>query len=235
MNLVLTQSPTDLYAGSGIETGTELIVQNIGSTLVSFSVTVDGNSRDYVAQPNQLVQVSASATRAFATAYQAGIQDASMVSVRSRAQFDMVKPFTGVDVGPAGPAGPTGATGPAGDGSTFPSTATQLTVIGNALRAAGASSCARADSSDIADAGLVIGIATNDAAVAETVQVRSAGYMTHAGWDWFAGEQIFVGVDGALTQVAPTTGFCQTVAVAVTSTTILVRINSPILVSSILS
>lgn len=229
MNLVLSLSPVDLYAGADIEPGTELVVQNIGTTKVSFSATVGGETRDFVADPGQLVQIAAGTSHAYASAYQANTQDSSIVSVRSRAQFDMVRPFVGVDVGPAGPTGPVGATGPAGDGSTFPSTATQLTAIGNALRAAGANSCARADSSDVADAGLVIGIATNDAAVSETVQVRAAGYMTHGSWTWTAGQQIFVGVDGVLTQVAPTSGFCQTIALAVTSTTILVRLNSPIL------
>jgi len=229
MNIVLTQQPVNLHTESGIAPGTELIIQNIGKTKVSFSISVAGQTRDYVAAPDQLVQVVAGAAAAFASAYQAEVQDSSIISVRSRAQFDILRPFTGVDVGPAGPKGTPGATGPAGDGSMFPKEATQITSIGQAVRAIGADQCGRASKDVPAHAGTVVGIATNDANPPEMVQVRTAGYMTFAGWTWTPYQQVFVGIDGALTQVAPESGFCQTVALAVSATTVLVRIDTPIL------
>lgn len=229
MNIVLTQEPKNLFTESGILTGTELIVQNIGATKVSFSIGVGGTTRDYVAGPQELVQVIAGATSAFASAYQAGIQDATIISVRSRAEFEMLRPFTGVDVGPAGPTGTPGATGPAGDGSLFPKAATQIIVAGQVLRAVGADQCGRADKDTPAHAGTVIGLATEDALAPEMVQIRAAGYMTLPIWSWTPYQQIFVGTDGALTQVAPESGFCQTVALAVSATTVLVRIDTPIL------
>jgi hypothetical protein len=229
MNLTLTQAITNLFTASGISPGTELIVQNIGTTKVSFSIEAGGATRDYVAGPQELVQVIAGATAAFASAYQAASQDATIISVRSRAQFDMLRPFTGVDVGPAGPAGTPGATGPAGDGSLFPKQATQIIAIGHAVRAVGENQCGRADKNTPSHAGTVIGIATNDANAPEMVQIRTAGYMTVPSWTWTPYQQVFVGIDGSLTQVAPESGFCQTVALAVSPNTVLVRVDTPIL------
>ena len=92
----------------------------------------------------------------------------------------------------------------------------------------GPSGVVYADSSDLADADMAIGISTISAVQGASVTVKSGGLMTDVSWNWTLDKPIYFTSTGALTQTAPTTGFSQQVATPATATTINVNINQSI-------
>lgn len=62
------------------------------------------------------------------------------------------------------------------------------------------------DSQDVDHAALYLGIAVSSATIGSDVIIQRAGTIDDASWSW-AGGEVFVGTEGSLTQVAPTTGF----------------------------
>ncbi|MCD9087379.1 hypothetical protein [Stenotrophomonas sp. SY1] len=75
----------------------------------------------------------------------------------------------------------------------------------------------------------VLGISLGAAAVGDDVQVRVGGLITEPSWAWTPEEPIFVGAEGIPTQTAPLdAAFLLVVGFAVTSTSMRVRIESPI-------
>lgn len=62
------------------------------------------------------------------------------------------------------------------------------------------------DSQDVDHAALYLGIAVSSATIGLDVIIQRAGTIDDASWSW-AGGEVFVGTEGSLTQVAPTTGF----------------------------
>jgi hypothetical protein len=79
-----------------------------------------------------------------------------------------------------------------------------------------------ADKDDLDDADRVIGISIGGG------QVVSAGEIAVSGWSWNIGDRLFVGQDGELTDVPPTSGFQQQVAVATGPTSAIVLIRQAI-------
>lgn len=61
------------------------------------------------------------------------------------------------------------------------------------------------------------------AASGDPVNIRTAGVMVDAAWSWTTGEAIFLGVDGALSHTAPTSGFLLRVGTALSATSIFIR------------
>lgn len=75
----------------------------------------------------------------------------------------------------------------------------------------------------------VVGISLNAAVSGDPVRYKSFGEIEHSGWTFSPGSDIFIGADGALTQIVPTgTAFSQRVAYATTATKIRVDIQEPI-------
>ncbi len=73
-----------------------------------------------------------------------------------------------------------------------------------------------------------VGITKHSAVQGELVEVQIFGSQTELGWNWTAGELVFVGAGGVLTQTAPSTGQLIIVGTALTSTRIFIDINPPI-------
>lgn len=78
--------------------------------------------------------------------------------------------------------------------------------------------------------GRAIGLAWNSANTGDTVQVIVSGEVDEPSWNWTPGE-VYLGVNGTLTQTAPSTGFVQVIGVALTATRLSVGIQLPILLS----
>ena len=73
---------------------------------------------------------------------------------------------------------------------------------------------------------LVIGISTNAANTGENVTVKTTGELSDASWNWTKGA-IYLGVNGVLTQTAPSGGSIVVhVAKAITATKILIDIDT---------
>jgi hypothetical protein len=87
-----------------------------------------------------------------------------------------------------------------------------------------------ADSTNPAHAGNVIGITLNAANAGTIVLIRSTGEVADPSFSFSPGP-IYFDALGRLTQVRPTTGFMQQVAVASSLTEIVVQLGSPIILS----
>ncbi len=120
---------------------------------------------------------------------------------------------------PAGPAASPYVAGQALSGDSFV-----------ALHADG--SAYYADSGTPADAWRTFGIATGGAQAGDTVLVQEAGEYTENSWNWTPGLPLFLGTAGQPTQAAPTSGFVLAVALALTATTVVIRIESAIVLAS---
>jgi len=85
-----------------------------------------------------------------------------------------------------------------------------------------------ANSSDAAHAGAYAGISLGAAQVNAQVQYQRTGTLTAGFWTWTPG-LVFVGLDGQLTQVPPTSGYVLAVGWAVNATTIDLKPGVPYL------
>jgi len=82
----------------------------------------------------------------------------------------------------------------------------------------------------LADTDLVIGITTSSAVLDDTVDVQFTGTLAEPSWNWTLGLPIFVGLNGALTQVPPSSGVLQIIAYPILSNRILIDKQQPILI-----
>ncbi len=76
---------------------------------------------------------------------------------------------------------------------------------------------------------MVLGVTLGAALAGDPVNVAVSGEVTEPSWAWAEDMQIFLGVDGALTQTIPTSGALLVVGVATAPTTILVGVKFPII------
>lgn len=74
----------------------------------------------------------------------------------------------------------------------------------------------------------VVGITTNAASPGDTVTVQTSGALSDGSWSWTPGP-IYVGSNGALTQIAPVVGYLMEVARAVSATDIVINLQQPII------
>lgn len=84
-----------------------------------------------------------------------------------------------------------------------------------------------ADHATLAHKSKVLGLTTGAISGGATGTVQVAGVMTEAGWAWTPGAAIYLGVNGALTETAPTTGFVLVIGFAETATAIFIDIKEP--------
>lgn len=132
-----------------------------------------------------------------------------------------------VGKGGQGPAGEVGPPGPAGGEVVVLPAAIDLG--GHRVVRSSAGNVGYADAYDADHGDDVLGISLGAAAVGDDVQVRVGGLITEPSWAWTPEEPIFVGAEGIPTQTAPLdAAFLLVVGFAVTSTSMRVRIESPI-------
>ncbi len=74
----------------------------------------------------------------------------------------------------------------------------------------------------------VIGISTGAAASGHALAVQSAGMLEFSGWTWVTGARIYLSASGTLTAVPPVTGWLVATGIALSATTMLVKIEQPI-------
>jgi hypothetical protein len=86
-----------------------------------------------------------------------------------------------------------------------------------------------ADSSNLAHANCVVGVTLNSALHNDIVNVRSENELEEPSWSWTPGAPIYLGLNGLMTQVQPSTGFNLQLGYAVTATRIYISIGVPIL------
>lgn len=87
-----------------------------------------------------------------------------------------------------------------------------------------------ADANNIAHAGLVLGITTTAAAKGDRAAVQTSDDAEHDGWAFTPNKPVFVGSNGMLTQVVPTTSnskFHQQIGTALSANKLHIQIFQP--------
>lgn len=141
------------------------------------------------------------------------------------------QPFSTVAVrGVPGPRGPQGVPGPAGGTTTVTVGVTALSGH-SAVAADAAGLLIKADCTNPAHRGAVLGLLANAYSPGDQAVVQTAFTLEHAGWTWTPGP-VFVGAAGQLTQTLPVGAvFSQVVAHALSPTLVLVDVQPPITVA----
>lgn len=130
-----------------------------------------------------------------------------------------------------GPAGIQGLPGPAA-GTSFTRAAAVNVSGGKAVTLNAAGQCLHADGAKASMANSVVGISLNGGAPGTDITIiTNGGEIEETVWNWQANKPVFLGTDGALTQVAPTSGYLLVVGVAVGPTRMLVKIQQPIFIA----
>ena len=134
-----------------------------------------------------------------------------------------------LEVAAQGPRGPQGVPGPAGGATTFTVGATPLSGH-SAVAADAAGLLIKADCTNLAHRGAVLGLLANAYSPGDQAVVQTDLTLEHSGWTWTPGP-VFVGTAGQLTQALPIGAvFSQVVAHALSPTLVLVDIQPPITV-----
>lgn len=143
---------------------------------------------------------------------------------------DEVEAVSVVAVAEQGPRGPQGVPGPAGGATTVTVGATPLSGH-SAVAADAAGLLIKADCTNPAHRGAVLGLLANAYSPGDQAVVQTAFTLEHAGWTWAHGP-IFVGAGGQLTQsLPPGAVFSQVVAHALSPTLVLVDVQPQITIS----
>ena len=155
-------------------------------------------------------------------------RDTRTVVVRERSRVETVTTERApVDVlmrgrqGPPGPQGPAGAPG----GTTVDYIAGE-TIHGRRAVMVEDGVVFHPDTSVVGDATKVIGIATNAAALGDTVTVQTIGTFSEGTWTW-APVLVYCGNGGVLTQSPAATGWLLSIGRATNQTDIAVDIDTP--------
>lgn len=98
------------------------------------------------------------------------------------------------------------------------------------IKSLGDGTVAYVDSATSGDVGLCVGITTAAALSGDDITYQANGTITFGGWAWSAGP-VFIALNGQLSQTAPTSGFAQRVALALSATQILMDIGEPIVLA----
>ena len=77
-----------------------------------------------------------------------------------------------------------------------------------------------ADQSIAAHAERVLGVTTGAASIGTEATIQTGGELTEPSWAWALDAPIYLSTNGLLTQVIPTTGFIQQIAIPLSATSI---------------
>lgn len=121
--------------------------------------------------------------------------------------------------GPAGPPGPPGS----GGAVTLSLAAGASGVSGHRVVAAIGGVAVHADIADPAHADAVIGLSLGAAAGGAPATIQASGEVAESSWAWTPGQPLFVAAGGMLSHTAPAAGWTQLIAVAISSTRILLN------------
>lgn len=133
-------------------------------------------------------------------------------------------------VGPPGPQGPAGPMGPSG-GAGVERVADVALGGHRVVRATSVDGVDYASNDQPSHRDVVIGITSNAASSGGAVSVVSAGAMTEGSWSWTPGLPIYAGLNGALTQTPPVSGWLRILGFATSPTSIVVQLLPPIVLS----
>lgn len=151
------------------------------------------------------------------------IQKKYTVEVISRSQVSIIA------VGTQGPAGPQGIPGNAV--SDFPLVA-ETALSGQRVVSLQANGKINYTNPAVEDSVTgIVGVTTGAIADGAVGSVRAFGFLEEATWNWTAGDRVFVGASGILTQTPVISGFLLEIGRAMQPTKIFIDIKPPILLA----
>jgi len=122
----------------------------------------------------------------------------------------------------------TGPRGPAGDAvASVDKIAAQALGGNRVVKIAPAGEVDYASSASPGDGALVLGVTTGAAVMGASIEVQTGGEMVELSWTWTLGP-VFLGLNGLLTQTAPTSGFIQQIGIALSATVLLIDVQQPL-------
>ena len=131
--------------------------------------------------------------------------------------------------GPPGPPGEDGAPGSGGGASNVMEYVADGALGGHRIvRATAAGKVGYVDPSDPDQAHATLGLTTGAVADGALASVQFAGPITEPSWSWTPNLPVFVGAAGVPTQTPPSSGFHAPVGVAVSATSMVIQLKSPI-------
>ncbi|MFG0786929.1 hypothetical protein [Delftia tsuruhatensis] len=130
-----------------------------------------------------------------------------------------------LELGQQGPPGRPGEPGPAGGASVQRTAGTNLSALLAVYELNGVVRALSAD--DALHIDLLVGITLTAAQAGELVNVQRLGAIEDPGWSWVPG-RVYLGANGALTQVPPTSGFDVLIGSATSPTRITLNLQDPI-------
>ena len=133
---------------------------------------------------------------------------------------------TVVELGLQGLQGPPGAT--VISGAIIPKTAGE-NLGGNRVVAIGTDGQAYyANQTNPEHTHKVLGITTGAVIIGESASIQTFGEMTEVSWNWDMTKPLFLGVNGLMTQTAPSSGFVLQLGIPLTPTSIFIDIGKSI-------
>lgn len=88
-----------------------------------------------------------------------------------------------------------------------------------------------ASSSNTQHAFRIAGVTTGAAGALDSINIQTNGVIEELSWTWNTSLPIYLGENGVLVQVAPTSGFLMIVAQPITPTKIMVALQPPIILT----
>ena len=85
-----------------------------------------------------------------------------------------------------------------------------------------------ANNSDILHSNLTLGVSTQSATIGNSIKLQTFGSLTEPSWNWSYDNPIWVGPNGTLTQVPPTTGWLCQIATVINPITIFISPKQPL-------
>ena len=144
-------------------------------------------------------------------------------------QVEVVEVLAVAEQGPPGPPGEDGAPGAGGGVSNVMEYVADGALGGHRIvRATTAGKVGYVDPSDPDQAHAALGLTTGAVADGALASVQFAGPITEPSWAWTPNLPVFVGAAGVPTQTPPSSGFHATVGVAVSATSMVIQLKSPI-------
>lgn len=128
-------------------------------------------------------------------------------------------------VGIQGVPGPAGLPGPAGGAALQSTAGSSLSALVAVYELDGVVRALSADDAQHID--LLLGITLTAAQAGERINVQRLGAIEDSGWNWVPG-RVFLGANGALTQIPPMHGFDVLIGSATSPTRIALNLQDPI-------
>ena len=163
------------------------------------------------------------------------VERETLVLVEEASNAILVEEVARVDIltearqGPPGPPGEDGAPGSGGGASNVMEYVADGALGGHRIvRATAAGKVGYVDPSDPDQAHAALGLTTGAVADGALASVQFAGPITEPSWSWTPNLPVFVGAAGVPTQTPPSSGFHAPVGVAVSATSMVIQLKSPI-------